>query len=159
MLKQPIYLEWDSAFFLLKTGKIEYTCFDEDNIYEIIENARNSAYKLLYIFCKKDFYFSENVKHKYNIKLVDRKIVYKRNLEGRSYQNYADEYKLNVLVNELEELAYASGKHSRFYIDKNIDKKYFYRLYRTWIEKSITKEMANKIFIKRNGGGGGLLGW
>jgi dTDP-4-amino-4,6-dideoxy-D-galactose acyltransferase len=151
------YLEWDSTFFEMKIGKIVFTDTYDHELHNIYDEAKMKKYHLLYIFCAENYFFSEKMVNSYNLKLVDRKIVYSQKLN----KNYIakdelaniSEYKTDQMEKSLEELAYASGQFSRFKIDTVFGEKRFRKLYMAWMEKSLRKEIADKVFVKKNNDG------
>lgn len=134
------YLEWDSNFFNKKIGEI--TVESEDEIFEkdIID------YDLLYVFSKNS---------KLNLNLVDKKITYLIN-DLSNFPNEIDHLELfqdsQKNRSDLVRLAFQSGEYSRFRLDSNFEKEDYKKLYTEWIRKSISKELATDIVIKRNNG-------
>lgn len=134
------YLEWDSNFFNKKIGEI--TVESEDEIFEkdIID------YDLLYVFSKNG---------KLNLNLVDKKITYLIN-DLSNFPNEIDHLELfqdsQKNHSNLVRLAFQSGEYSRFRLDSNFEKEDYKKLYTEWIRKSISKELATDIVIKRNNG-------
>ena len=53
------------------------------------------------------------------------------------------------LTPTLESLALASGAYSRFRVDPQMPQSVFDLLYRTWIRKSVTGELAERVFVAR----------
>ncbi len=59
---------------------------------------------------------------------------------------------------DLHRLSLAAGAHSRFSVDPRFPRDGFETLYRTWIERSVRHEIADKVFVWRNELGiGGLV--
>jgi dTDP-4-amino-4,6-dideoxy-D-galactose acyltransferase len=148
------YLSWDSDFFNKKIGKINYDVPDEATLKKILEKAKMEHYQLLYVFVPERFCIGGDILKVYSGKLVDRKILYSQSVKNTLEQNRFPEtvmpYSETVVSTELENLAYLSGKYSRFRLDKNFEPKDFFRLYKIWITKLVQKEMANSIFIAKN---------
>jgi dTDP-4-amino-4,6-dideoxy-D-galactose acyltransferase len=143
------YLEWDTGFFRIKIGRIDYRTKDENVLSEILNKAKRQDYKLLYVFAPEGNAISTELLDLYNGNLVDRKVRYEQ-ITGDfvdSESDYPTEYVDNRIVPELENLAYASGNYSRFKLDKNLNEQDFYALYKTWIEKAVSKELADKVFV------------
>lgn len=144
------FLNWDSEFFKKKIGYINY----EKNldIQEVINEAKESEYNLLYVFSKEDIPERLLFVHDVIGKKVDRKVEYSIDLSSDfDFKcSIVEDYKSTELVPELEELAYQSGQFSRFKLDRSFDSQDFYRLYYTWIKRSVSKEIADNIFITRN---------
>lgn len=131
-------LKWDSDFFGKKIGKITVQNNDE------LTNIKLNKYDLIYVF-------SDN--SNLNYKLVDKKIVYiiddlntienNNTLELTTFDKNIDDY------NQLLDLTLQSGEFSRFKLDKNFSNGEYEKLYTEWINKSINKELAFDIIIKR----------
>jgi dTDP-4-amino-4,6-dideoxy-D-galactose acyltransferase len=149
------YLQWDSDFFEMKIGKIIFT--DDHELHNICDEARKKKYQLLYVFCAEDYFFSEKMLNSYNLNLVDRKIVYfqklNKNCIDENELTNISEYKADKMEKSLEELAYVSGQFSRFKVDTMFGEMRFRKLYRAWMEKSLRKEIADKVFVKKNNDG------
>jgi dTDP-4-amino-4,6-dideoxy-D-galactose acyltransferase len=132
------YLEWDSLFFDKKIGQITI-----ERELDILQEDK-SKYDLIYVFSKNG---------ELNLNLVDKKVIYLiddlisykdeiNNIElfQDSQNNHAD------LLN----LALQSGKHSRFKSDSNFKDEDYKKLYTEWIKKSISKDLATDIIIKKS---------
>ncbi len=61
-------------------------------------------------------------------------------------------YQTMELIPELESLAFQSGEYSRFRVDKSFSQEAFEKLYRTWILRSIRKEIADQVFVAKFSG-------
>jgi len=133
--------KWDSDFFNLKIGEINFSD-DEDfsNVYD---------YDLLYIVSEEDFdlqidgftnSFSEQ-KVKFNKKLSE---IYQTN------ENVFSHSEIEYKIEDIYQLAFESGKHSRFLLDKNFGIEKFKELYRLWIDNSISKTFADDVFLYKN---------
>ncbi len=143
------YLPWDSNFFHKKIGKIFVNSGNESNLEQLIENAINEQYQLLYLFTPENIIIEYPILNKFSGKLVDKKVLYTQNIEGTNVfiDSPIEEYLESKLSNDLESLSYLSGSFSRFHVDKNFNNDDFYRLYKTWIIKSLKKEICDKIFV------------
>jgi dTDP-4-amino-4,6-dideoxy-D-galactose acyltransferase len=148
------YLSWDSDFFNKKIGKISYDIPDETKLKKVLEKAKTEHYQLLYIFAPERLCIGDEILKNYSGKLVDRRILYSHQIENILERNQFSEivtlYSEKVLSNELENLAYLSGKYSRFNLDENFEQDIFRRLYKTWIIKSVQKEMADSVLIVKD---------
>ena len=140
------YLAWDSVFFGYQTGKLIIDNFDECSLDAKIKNA---DVELLYIF---DDTLSEEV-DKMLISIVavkyDCRMEYERTLADHCDfsvdQNI--EFYNGKLTDELENLAYSSGKYSRFKKDKKLQP-FFEALYKRWILSDLEDE--NRLLVVRN---------
>jgi len=140
------YLPWDSDFFGFKIGRIivEKT----DNIVNILEIAKLTNYQLIYLFGDASFFVEDEILGRFNGLLADRKIVYLKEIKIKNEpSSFVSEYRDNKLSSEIEQLAYESGKYSRFKLDNHFRKDSFYQMYKVWIENSIKKQIADNVFI------------
>lgn len=142
-----IDLAWDSHFFGKKIGRIDVT----DN-YEFLsknlENAFKQAYDLVYVFGSKQTVIPNEILVRFNGKLVDQKITYTAQIEDlrtKTTTNIKEFDKQNG--SHLYDLAYLSGTHSRFRLDKGLGVDNFKHLYREWIDKSVSHQIAKKVFV------------
>lgn len=132
-----IKLTWDSNFFGFNIGEITNK--------SVLTNATN--YRLL-ILKQIDNQIIE-IKNFENT-FTETKIIFSKTLTD----NKIDNLKNNVLNSDLNplnpedlyDLAYESGKHSRFLLDKNFKENQFKELYHKWIENSLNKQFGDKLF-------------
>lgn len=131
-------LEWDSNFFNLKIGKVTI-----DNLEDLAQYEMNN-FDLIYVFSN-----SPNL----SLNLVDQKIVYEidlvtlqNDIEDKEILFY-DAKKDNY--NDLLDLTLQSGVYSRFKLDPNFRNNEYEKLYKTWIDKSISRELASDIIISK----------
>lgn len=145
------YLSWDSEFFNKKIGQIN--CNESDcsgsELDKLISDAKQGNYQLLYVFVKNNYsllHIENNI-----LKLVDEKVIYTRIIDENIsfYFDDVNEYTSDEVHAGLLSLAYQSGEYSRFKIDKGFAKDDFFRLYKRWIEKSVSRETAIKVFVTK----------
>lgn len=142
-----IELTWDSNFFNKKIGRIELKD-DYAILVENLEKAFKQKYDLVYIFGDKNTDIPNQILTKFNGKLVDRKVLYTAKIEDFQTKNSVEvkEFEGNN-CNLLYDLAYLSGTYSRFRLDEGLDIENFRRLYREWIDKSVSHQIAKKVFV------------
>jgi dTDP-4-amino-4,6-dideoxy-D-galactose acyltransferase len=149
------YMSWDSDFFNKKIGRLLIT--DVNNLESFLKDAATTGYQLIYVFGDKEYFVNNDIIKKFNGKLIDRKIVYEKRItsaegqllsvaEGINISEYID----NELTLELEQLAYISGRYSRFKLDNNFGKNDFFKLYKIWLERSLSKEIADKVYVVKH---------
>ena len=137
-MNKLLRLDWDSHFFKINIAKVN---FSKKNISEssCLKN-KSFIYDLIYIFSKNDIsdYLSLNP--------IDIKIVYSKKVTFTSKKTDKNiiSYRKEI-NNDLLNLAYTAGNHSRFKIDSHLNNK-FADLYRLWLEKSISREITNEFF-------------
>ena len=146
------YLSWDSEFFSRKIGKIELSNTSAD-LSEDLKRGKSEGYDLLYAFSNVGIDLAKCVNLVTEATLADRKVVYEISLNNKNFESKGlGGVELTELSSELENLAYESGKYSRFFLDKRFAESDFHRLYFQWIKKSLSKELADKVFVVENEG-------
>ncbi|WP_166427897.1 GNAT family N-acetyltransferase [Chryseobacterium lacus] len=134
------YLEWDSVFFSLKIGRIDFENSAAIVLDDILDKACNNGFKLIYLFSDKEIpHLSRHTPQLYDIKRV-----YEMDLRNHQNSNeiIAD---YNGHADEILELAYQSGIYSRFRLDPNLPAHFFYSLYKEWTVKSVNKTIADYV--------------
>jgi dTDP-4-amino-4,6-dideoxy-D-galactose acyltransferase len=131
-------LQWDSDFFKLKVGEINY---DERYNQQDVSN-----YDLIYVISNDNFVLElDNFENTFS----ETKVIFVKNLEKENIDSEPI-FKLNqvnVEIDKLYSLAFESGKNSRFLLDNRFDKSIFKNLYRAWIDNSINKKFADDILV------------
>jgi len=140
------YLKWDSDFFEKKIGRIDVDYYTDLNT--LLNDAKKAGYQLIYIFGGQDLYIDDEVLRKFNGLFADRKILYEKDIGSTNMAlPLVSEYTNKELVSELEQLAFESGKYSRFKLDKNFKENDFFKMYNIWVANSINHQIADKVFI------------
>lgn len=132
-----LHLEWDSNFFKRNIGLLSNTEYDE------IKDL--GSFDLLY---------SINIKVN-KIKGFDctyegNQLVFtKENLENSTsaLQISSISSLPGLSVDKINDLAILSGNWSRFKVDKNFTREEFELLYKTWVQNSINKEVADDLLV------------
>lgn len=140
------YLPWDSNFFNLRVGKINFITnesfsFNSDDI---------SNYDLLYLFTKPNQTKVINHIKSVNGVLVDEKVTFSKEIKSSNQIYNIEEYNHEVITDELYALAIQSGIKSRFKIDSKFPKGSFEKLYKEWIEQSVINNYCDKIFVVKD---------
>ncbi len=136
-MNQVNKLEWDSNFFKLEVG-------DLNLINSVLPNCDN--FDLIYVKTEK----GEEIKIKnFEKTYTETKIVFRKFLNGlkNSCNAVFDISEIDYSIEELNQLAYESGKYSRFKLDRRIDSNKFFELYELWIINSLNKKFADDIFV------------
>ncbi len=131
-------LDWDSNFFEIEIG--ELICQEYFNL----ENAE--SFDLFYIKSNKDFELEIN---NFENTFSENKVVFSKNLNfsETSKNNIFSVNKIDFKIEEIYELAYESGKFSRFFLDNNFNIEKFKELYKKWVDNSISKLFADDLFV------------
>lgn len=136
-------LTWDSEFFGYRVATIDVNAAITTGP-GVVEQLFANNVRLAYYAGSKPLDIADN--DLFEIKLVDRKVTYAKLIEEQAPQHvvpYTQTYPDEALM----ELAVRSGKYSRFSVDSNIDPKHFRELYRQWIIKSVSKELADEVLV------------
>ena len=144
------YLDWDSKFFGKRIGRIDMESKNESDIRNIASSHPDIA--LFYIFdsTERQLSLSESIPE---CKLADIKVVYQLSLKDAPVRSLdhsqvtLGEYSLLYTSVELENLTYQSGEFSRFKTDLSFPPTDFFRLYKEWIDGSVSRRLADKIYI------------
>ena len=141
------YLEWDSNFLGFRVGSISQ--LNTETLEQALENAKSEKYKLIYLFAAADCFVPTDFLQKYNGILVDRKVLYVHELSDQVITNYdqTNLYTSPEVSDDLLQLAYESGKYSRFKLDKNFAPEVFADMYKLWIKNSVNGQIADRIYV------------
>lgn len=141
-------LIWDSLFFGYSVGKIDLSVADKSLLSRILNESKVRGYKLIYVFLPYSETLSDDYLREYNGLLADVKVLYRCGIKDVDRSTVVlEEY--DGCADGLYPLAYASGAYSRYLTDKNFSKEIFYRLYRKWVDNSLNKQLADKVFVYR----------
>ena len=143
-------LKWDSKFFGIKIGKIDYDFLPENsNIEKLIDK---SDFDLIYCFIDPVNQEQCCKINKLGAKLIDKKVDFKKELtDCANINTNIHSFSNTKIPVELYQLAQESGKYSRFKLDHNFKKGSFKQLYNTWLENSINKKFADETFVYKEG--------
>lgn len=138
-------VQWDTDCFGIKIGNLT---FDGDVTAESINQACIEAsakeYDLLYI---KGVSIPEELLDQ-NLKLVDEKVIYAQKKIGLSkFEPCTISVLYNPLSDNLLQLAYESGKYSRYRLDEKLPPTVFPTLYKLWMEKSLSGDIADDVLV------------
>ncbi|MFY7743622.1 MAG: GNAT family N-acetyltransferase [Flavobacterium sp.] len=130
-------LDWDSEFFNLEVGEL---------ITDTSETFKIGDFDLIYVKSNEKKEIELNGFEKSH---SENKVVYHKNLVDFHPINtqVIELSETNYSLDELNQLAFESGKHSRFKLDNKIDKRKFEELYELWVKNSINKSFADEVFV------------
>jgi len=143
-MNKSLLLIWDTDFFGIKIFKIEVSDYSASEINKSVQKAFNSGAELIYLVIPDKI----DKKEIYQADLIDRKVIFEKHVTKETVHNpNITEYFGNKVPSKLYEIALESGKYSRFKIDAKLPAGSFEKLYRKWIEKSLSGEIADKVFV------------
>jgi len=131
-------LDWDSNFFGIKIGEL---------IYEPQVNLKNSLdFDLLYLKSKENFELEIT---NFTNNFSETKLTFIKKLIENHFEssNIFSVDEIDYQTNDIYELAFESGKYSRFFLDKNFKLNKFQELYTKWVDNSILKIFADETLI------------
>lgn len=133
-------LDWDSLFFNKKIGEIDFDARDQSF-------TDSNEFDLLYVKQSEDeFWELEGFRQTF----AETKIVFAKSLSKNT--NPTDSFIISAFDTEVSKkliynLAFESGKCSRFRLDTNFKQSEFEKLYKIWVDNSFTKEFADDIVV------------
>ncbi len=131
---EVLTLEWDSAFFGLRIGKVIINSLSELEVLQNEKEQMKKRYDLVYLCINNPGLYCKDR----DALLVDKKVVFSRSLSGDyRLSEHVHPYHKNHPDEMLYRLALRSGAYSRFKTDPLFPDWKFEALYRKWIEKSV----------------------
>jgi dTDP-4-amino-4,6-dideoxy-D-galactose acyltransferase len=146
-------LDWDTEFLDIKVGEILLQNLSENELTEILHDLKVKSTQLVYWSSSKEMDVN-SIKSLGGI-LAAKKITFCMDFySDNSYTKLTDlntePYHKSMPVKDIESLAIQSGKYSRFAVDPRFPKDKFTSLYKTWINKSLQKEIASEVLVIRD---------
>lgn len=155
MSRQPIYpydnqlvsLAWDSVFLGFGVARLTLHETDPTALAAHLAAARRAGLRLLYLVADPADARSNASAQQANGWLVDRKVTFAMPVVPAdahllTNQHVVPTYEWSA---GLENLALQSGEYSRFRLDPNFTPGVFEALYRQWLRKSLTHELAREV--------------
>lgn len=141
------YLDWDSQFFGFKTARILPAALEQAELYRLLENLRKQGMRLVYWGACSEPPF--DVTH-LGGRLVDRKTIFEMDLPATVFHDTAPDIPILPYIpgaadETLFELALQAGEYSRFARDPQFPHEIFQALYREWMRKSLSGELADAV--------------
>ena len=136
-------LDWDSTFFNRKVGELEI----ENQFHLDSKKIDLNHYDLLYVKQIENEFLAID---QFLQTFVETKVTFSKHL---SLQNSIEEgfifsiFNLDVDIAEIYELAFESGKYSRFKLDPNFEQSEFEALYKMWVNHSLNKKYADAVLV------------
>ena len=131
------HLPWDSDFFEIKIASV-------DASHEVAD-IDLQEFDMIYSFHSDEDRVYQNFQPSYR----EHKIIFEKQLQD-SADTEADIRSADENfkgVSTLQELAYESGKHSRFKLDGNFAERQFKNLYNLWITNSLNRQFADDVLV------------
>ncbi|MDD4609952.1 MAG: GNAT family N-acetyltransferase [Bacteroidaceae bacterium] len=153
-------LDWDTSFLGFPVGRLDLTNCRVSNMSPILEKyvseAKTMGYKLIYLFSNELIALDNNLFK--TALLADEKIVYNKKVPTETKKIAREEllipiqsYYKKEVTSSLLNIAYESGKYSRFKTDSNFSESVFQQMYSIWLERSISGEIADDVLVYKEG--------
>lgn len=136
-------LDWDSEFLELEVGAINYN----GEMFELESLAH--SFDLIYLFTDKFFEFPGALTAYFDVSLTDEKVTYSKKISAA----HSPDESIRMLEQEfipneqVISIAIQSGAYSRFNVDRLFPKEKFRELYRLWCVNSISRKIAEQVFV------------
>lgn len=135
---------WDTENFGFKVGHL--VCHMNLDFEKVLAEAKKNDYRLLY--CTIDEGQDEPEWLILNAFLADTKLIFQKEIKAdKQLFPECESYAASEVSPNLYELAFESGKYSRYKIDPKMPKGIFEKLYTIWIERSVNRQIANDVII------------
>lgn len=132
---------WDSEFFGFTVGRKDLAEDERADYDALVAEAKNTGVHLLYLFSPVPL---EN----FPVAPVDVKLVYSADIDT-SAALFPQCEVLKKPEPKVYELAYRSGRYSRFFTDPAIGAGKFREMYGIWVDNSFSGDMGDKVFVRR----------
>lgn len=149
-------LPWDTENFGIQIGRIGQTSLSDQELRQILQEARTSHFRLVYWMADVGQSPSPELLSEFGGTLIDKRVTFEKNLDDTDKRGPASdsddslrvsEYPNAEPTEELIELARAAGIHSRFYRDRRLPSTGFLSMYLTWIRRSTLRELADTVLV------------
>ena len=147
-------LDWDSDFFGIKVARITEPVLAAEELTSILAELNRQRVELVYWPSSTQFDCDE-------IKglgghLVDNKTTFvidfrQFDLDAMVSADIVVPYSPSMPFADVEDLAVQSSEYSRFAVDPRFPRERLVALYKTWIDRSIRKEIASEVLVIREG--------
>src|SRR4030042_2643612 len=147
-------LKWDSGFFGFNIAKINDTCLSPGIFGNLYQELKNNKVKLIYWPSDLNCRTQNEISKEFNGNLVDVKTQFEKDLRKTDRiifekQTSIEFYKNKKPADRMLEIAIQCGEFSRFKVDPDFPSGKFEELYKTWLIKSLTGELADEVIITK----------
>lgn len=145
------FLEWDTNFFGIKTGKVEIFGESEFNPSEFKQKSLEDRYELIYIF-KYGTMLPGSKIIAANIELVDIMLTMSMKFDKNKYLDLPYALRNELSSVELRDCYHISEQIStvsRFYTDLKVGPEKTKNLYKKWIDNAMNKSFSDGIFLNK----------
>ncbi|HTM55328.1 MAG TPA: GNAT family N-acetyltransferase [Pirellulales bacterium] len=156
-------LEWECGHFGYPVARLDLPGGGDAALSNALELARRQGFRLVVWPTTGDRHLPHEILDRFGGALADRKATFSRSFAGESDSGTAPApglecsvvpYSGSVVSPELYKLAISAGAYSRFRLDPNFSQQQFEAMYRVWIERSVSREMADAVLVATAGRSG-----
>ncbi|MFN3235339.1 MAG: GNAT family N-acetyltransferase [Gammaproteobacteria bacterium] len=146
-------LNWDTKLFGFNVAKTSLTVFNSTQFEQLFSALKKAKIKLLYAHCFPDDITSQKVAKQFNGILADDKIIYRLSLDDVKPERFDNiiTYRGDITL-PLERMAHSIGKQSRFYLDENMPREIYKKVYSAWMQNALKREYADEVFVLQENG-------
>lgn len=154
---RPQHLDWDSRFFELRIGRLDPTGVPPRELERRLSAAFAAEYDVVYVDVDARDTSSVAAVRAVAGPHLTTKVVYEGSMPlSTTHRRGSDEVRVVTRVREsglaaLEDLAVQAGWASRFRRDPRLADERVDELYREWMRKSVSYELADEVFVATSG--------
>ena len=146
------HLAWDTDCFGFGVALIVRTAPNEAELSETLRILRKNGYRMAYWYVPVELHETSRIAQACGGFLADEKITYTKKIVGLSNHSgtsayTAVSYSRTVADSTLIRLALKSGEYSRFRLDPKFPRELYEKLYKYWIKRSVSKELAWEVLV------------
>lgn len=146
-------LDWDTEILGIKTAKIIPEKLTETQLTEILFELKQQDVRLVFWCSDSDDQITQHAAEKHQAFLADEKVTYLMDLTNFVEQNIdisdVVAYENNIADDQLKKLALFVGLNSRFGLDPKITLDRCKKVYETWLDNSVKKNIAKEVLVIR----------
>lgn len=148
-------LEWDTAFFGVRIGRVESERLSADDIRSVLEWCAEQQVQCLYFLCAPDDDESVKIAEAHRFHLVDIRVDFSKQLSSVDKLNQPVEGGVAVRSfrtedwPSLQKMAETSYTDTRFFYDEHFTREQASALYREWLRKSCDG-FADALLVSQN---------
>lgn len=136
-------LQWDSDFFGIKIARINPE-IEENRLNEVLLELFRAGIELIYF--NSALTLSQN--DYYDARLLDKRVTLIKEIKSdKPWHRNVRFYEAGTPTPEMIQMSRRVARSSRFFYDNNIPNQKVYEMYEIWLQKSVTKEMANHVLV------------
>jgi dTDP-4-amino-4,6-dideoxy-D-galactose acyltransferase len=131
------------------------TCHDlpEDELADTLHLMKDQGFRLVY-YPAAFMIEKESILEQYNGLMADEKVTFVKELGGNGLpepDSHIISYAGPEVSSQLLTLAWESGIYSRFKVDPHFKNDEYKHLYKKWIERSVSREIAKDVLVYMDG--------